>query len=114
MPETLQVHLNDAKALTTTNLQTLATQQLEGAVERSATDDLLTGYHFTDGCQRIIVVEGLSRGAMKLLFEVCPRHLFSLYGSPCLLEEWRDFQSSRDDRPWPPSLLILQTMMMMK
>lgn len=70
MPAALQQHLNCAKALSTTDLQTLATQQLEDAVERSATADLLTGYHFTDGRRRIIVVEGLARGAMHLLFEV--------------------------------------------
>jgi hypothetical protein len=66
----LQHLLSCAKLLTTTDLQTLATYQLENTVERSADADLLTGYHFTDGCRRIIVLEGLADRAMRLIFEV--------------------------------------------
>ena len=88
MPEALQEHLQGAKALSTTDLQTLATQQLVDAVERSASDDLLTGYHFTDGYRRIIVVEGLARGAMQLLFEVRSPLEPSYFLHPETLHTW--------------------------
>lgn len=70
LPAELQQLLKLAKALSTTDLQTLATQQLDDTVEHSATDDLITGYHCTDGYRRIIVVEGLASKAMRHIFEV--------------------------------------------
>ncbi len=46
-------------------VQSLSTQQLSAAQSTDPTLDILTGFHMVDGCERIIVVEGLAGGAME-------------------------------------------------
>lgn len=57
----------DRISLELRELQALSTAQLtpEQAADRQL--DLLTGWHLVDGRERVIVVEGLAEGAMKIV-----------------------------------------------
>jgi hypothetical protein len=71
LPPCLRIHLERTANLSTTLLQMLATHEVAESDQNSNSDDLLTGFHFTDGRLRIIVVEGRADAAMKwLIFEV--------------------------------------------
>jgi hypothetical protein len=44
------------------SLQSLSTQQIDAAAAGDACLDLLTGFHVTDGSERLILLEGLAGG----------------------------------------------------